>query len=221
MKKRYQFAVIATDVVIFTVDKGVLKTLLIQMKKHPYENFWAAAGGLVLPTESVDHGAARTLKEKTGLRDVYLEQLYTFGKVDRDPFGRVVSVAYFALITNSGSNLQTTSEYKNLKWFDVKKLPALAYDHKEIIATALQRLKSKLEYTNIVYSLLPKEFTLSELQQIYEIILGKHLDKRNFRKKVVLLQLVKSLSKKKLGNAHRPARLFSFTHNTLKRIKVM
>lgn len=208
--KKYTFAVIATDVVIFTMKDGQLQVLLIKMKKQPFTEFWAAPGGLVSPVESINYAASRVLAEKTGVSDVYLEQLYTFGEVDRDPFGRVVSVAYFALIQSPHVKLKTTAEYGDVAWFPVKKLPKLAYDHAQIIRTAIQRLKAKLEYTNIVYSLLPKEFTLSELQQVYQTILDEALDKRNFRKKVLSLGLLKKLQKKRQGTASRPAELYSF-----------
>ncbi len=220
-KPKYNFAVIATDVVVFTVYEGELKVLLIKMKKAPFTGNWAVPGGLVLPKESVDAAAQRQLVSKTGVKDVYLEQLYTFGKVDRDPFGRVVSVAYFALIPNAGIKLYTTDEYEDVAWYSVNKLPILAYDHKEIIKTAVGRLASKLEYTNVVYSLLPTNFTLTELQRIYEIILNKKLDKRNFRKKLFSLKLIKKTGKKKLGDGGRPAELFSFVKRSPQTIEMI
>jgi len=219
--KKYTFAVIATDVVIFTVQEGQLKVLLIQMKKPPFTGRWAAPGGLVKPDESVESSAKRQLLAKTGVRNIYLEQLYTFGEVNRDPFGRVVSVAYFALIPYGGFQLQTTKEYEDVAWFPVKILPRLAYDHREIIRYAIERLKSKLEYTNVVYSLLPREFTLSELQGLYEIILDKKLDKRNFRKRVLSLPLLKKLGKKRGGDANRPAELYSFVRRKPLRVRVL
>lgn len=211
---KYEFAVIATDVVIFTVDNGELKVLLIKMKKKPYTDYWAAPGGLVGSKESVDQAAARVLKEKAGLANIHLEQLYTFGKVNRDPFGRVVSVAYFALIPSENVKINTTDEYSDIKWFSMGKIPKLAYDHSEVLKVAKERLQSKLEYTNIVYTLLPKEFTLSEVQDIYETILDRGLDKRNFRKKILALKILKKLSKKRGGSAHRPAELYSFINRT-------
>lgn len=209
-KPKYPYAVIATDVVVFTVFEKTLQVLLIKMKKQPFDGLWAAPGGLVQRGESVDASAQRQLVSKTGVKDVYLEQLYTFGDVSRDPFGRVVSVAYFALIPNAGIKLYTTNEYADIAWFPVKKLPGLAYDHKKIIKTAVSRLISKLEYTNVVYSLLPNNFTLTELQDVYEIILDKKLDKRNFRKKILSLKLIKKTGKKKVGEGGRPAELFCF-----------
>lgn len=219
--KKYQFVVIASDVVILTVRDGVLQVLCIQMQKAPFTGKWAVPGGLVRPTESVDHGADRLLAEKAGLHDVYLEQLYTFGRVNRDPFGRVVSVAYFALVPSDHLQLRTTKEYAGVRWFPVRKLPAMAYDHAEIVQTAVQRLQAKLGYTNIVFSLLPKAFTLSELQHVYEVIIGKSFDKRNFRKKVLGLKLVRPTGQKRVGEANRPAHLFSFVHHSIARVDIL
>jgi 8-oxo-dGTP diphosphatase len=182
-EKKYKFAVIAADVVIFSLINDELQALLIRMKKSPYAGYWAAPGGLVKPEESVDEAAKRHLFTKTGVKDVYLEQLYTFGEVARDPFGRVVSVAYFALIPTSGLKLKTTDEYEEVKWFAVSDLPKLAYDHRKIIEMAIKRLRSQLEYSNIVYSLMPAEFTLPELQKTYEIILKKNFIKEIFARR--------------------------------------
>lgn len=221
IKIKYKFAVIASDVVIFTVKEEKLNILLIKMKKKPYADYWAAPGGLVKPEESVDGAARRLLSDKTGVKNVYLEQLYTFGEVNRDPFGRVVSVSYFALIPSDGVRLKTTEEYADVKWFPIDKLPKLAYDHKKIIDYAFQRLKSKLEYTNVVYSLLPEEFTLGELQKMYEIILGRDLDKRNFRKKIFSLSLVEKTGHREIGISHRPAELYSFKNKKLEIIQII
>ena len=219
--KKYKYAVISTDIAILTILNNELSILLIKMKKSPYIGSWAVPGGLVKSDESVDDSAKRHLHAKSGIKGVYLEQLYTFGKVGRDPFGRVVSVAYFALIPKEGVKLKTTKEYEGVKWFPVKKLPKLAYDHKEIIETAAERLKSKLEYTNIIYSLLPEEFTLSELQKNYEIILNKKLDKRNFRKKILSTGLIKKTSRSKIGEAHRPAILYKFIDRKVKLVQIL
>lgn len=222
VKKKYQYAVIAADVVIFTIREQKLHILLIQMKKRPYTNdFWAAPGGLVLPNESVDSAARRHLFQKTGVKNVYLEQLCTFGKVNRDPFGRVVSVAYFALIPSDVFAIKTTKEYGDVRWFATNHLPKLAYDHKEIIQTAYKRLKNKLMYSNIAYSLLPQKFTFGELQKTYEIILKKKLDKRNFRKKIVSLNLVNKTKDTVRGNPHRPAALYQFISRAPKFISVL
>jgi len=209
-KKKYKFAAIATDVAILTIKEGKLQILLIKMKKKPYEKCWAIPGGLVNPNESVDQAAGRILLAKTGLKNVYLEQLYSFGDVNRDPFGRVVSVAYFSLLPEGKFNLKTTKEHGEIQWFPVDEIPSLAYDHSEILKKAYHRLKAKLEYSNIAYSLLPANFALSELQEIYEIILKRKLDKRNFRKKILSLGMVKKSGKKQKGLPNRPADLYSF-----------
>lgn len=217
-KKKYKYAVIATDVVILTIKNSQLQVLLIKMKKAPYAGIWAAPGGLIKSNESVDNAAHRILMEKTDVKDVYLEQLYTFGEVNRDPFGRVVSVAYFALIPSEKIILKTTKEYGDVGWFPINRLPKLAYDHAKIINVAQLRLKAKLGYSNIVYGLLPKQFSLSELQKIYEIILERKFDKRNFRKKVFSLNLVKTTGEQRQGEANRPASMYSFIN---KRYQIM
>ena len=211
---KYAHAVIATDVVIFTVRDGKLNVLLIKMKKHPYEKAWALPGGLVSGAESLEDSARKHLKEKAGVTNVYLEQLAAFGEPERDPFGRVVSVAYFALIPAEAQKLRTTEEYGDVAWFPLSRLPSLAYDHKEITRAALARLCVKLEYTNIAYSLLPNQFPLSALQDLYEIILDRELDKRNFRKKFLSLGLVALLKGKRSSGAHRPAQLYRFKEHT-------
>jgi 8-oxo-dGTP diphosphatase len=221
VKKKYKFAVMAVDVVIFTIKEGKLMALLIQMKKKPFAGMWAAPGGLIRGNESLDSAAERLLLEKAGVKNVYLEQLYAFGEPNRDPFGRVVSVAYFALIPSRGIILKTTKDYADVRWFPVKKLPKMAYDHKKIVEKAVRRLQAKLGYTNIAYSLLPKEFALTELQRTYEIILGKKMDKRNFRKKIFSLKLVKKTEKKQQGEANRPANLYKFIDRKMKIVEIL
>lgn len=219
--RKYKHAVIATDTVIFTVKEDELNVLLIKMKKKPYTDYWAAPGGLVNPDETVDESAKRNLNETTGVINVYLEQLYTFGSVDRDPFGRVVSVAYFALVLHESIALKTNQSYADVRWFGISRLPELAYDHAEIIQHAIERLRSKLEYTNIVYSLMAEEFTLTEMQRIYEIILNRSLDKRNFRKKILSIRLVEKTGHMKTGKACRPAALYRFKARDYRVIQIL
>lgn len=219
MEQNYPKA--AVDLVIFSIIEDKLSVVLIQMKKKPFEDMWAFPGSLVDEKDSLDEAARKTLQEKAGITDVYLEQLYTFGDVKRDPYHRVVSVTYYALIKGEGVKLKTSDKYKNVQWFPIDNLPSLAYDHKEIARVALQRLKSKLEYTNIVYSLLPKQFTLSELQKTYEIILDKKLDKRNFRKKIDSLKILKSIDSYKTDGAHRPAALYEFKERKPKIVEIL
>lgn len=213
MKNDYPTSVlpvrVAVDAVIFTIVDGTLRALLIQMKKKPYTDQWAFPGGVLEDGETSKQAAKRILKQQTGVTDVYLEQLQTFDAPDRDVLGRVVSIAYIALVPSDHLRLQTTDKYADVRFWDVSKLPPLAYDHKEIARVALARLRAKIEYSNIAWSILPEEFTLSELQQVYEVILGTTLDKRNFRKKMMGMRLVTSARRKKEG-PHRPAELFRF-----------
>jgi 8-oxo-dGTP diphosphatase len=212
---------IAVDNCIFTVLQDRLHLLLIQMTKVPYTGMWALPGGLIQDEESLDAAAVRILSEETGVADVYLEQLYTFGRPDRDPAGRVVSVAYFALIHAAGMTLRTQPKYADVCWWACTALPPLAYDHDAVAAYARQRLEWKLAYTNVVWSLLPRRFALTELQKVYEAVLGRPLDKRNFRKKILALGLVEPVGETAMRGAHRPAMLYRFTSREPKLIDML
>jgi 8-oxo-dGTP diphosphatase len=201
---------VAIDVAVFTVMEARLELLLLRMKRVPYEGKWALPGGRIGMEERVEDAAARELAEKTGLDDVYLEQLYTFSDPARDAGGRCISVAHLALIPPT-AQLRTTDKYSGIGWFPVDRLPPLAFDHRLIATAALKRLRAKLEYTNVAYSLLPPEFTLGELQRLYEAILGKRLDSRNFQRRIQDIGLVETTGRMRTGQAHRPARLFRFT----------
>ncbi|MFQ5851268.1 MAG: NUDIX domain-containing protein [Candidatus Binatia bacterium] len=200
---------VAVDLVICTLDRRTLQYLLVQVKEGPFAGMWAFPGGLVGAGESLDEAAERELQERTGLKNVYLEQLYTFGRPERDPATRVVSVSYLALVPHRKASESLSEKYAAVRWFPTGRLPSLAYDHNQVARFALERLRSKLHYTNIVFSLLPHEFTLGELQEIYESILCRPLDRRNFRKKILALGLLSPLRKVKRG-AHRPASLYAF-----------
>jgi len=204
---------VATDVLIFSVLEGKLCVLLIQIGSGPYKGKWALPGGLVEMKETLDEAALRILEEKAGVRGVYLEQLYTFGDVDRDVRGRSVSVAYFALVNGDHYNPRTTDYYAGIGWKDVRRLPAMAFDHKKVVEFGVKRLASKLAYSNIAYALLPREFTLSDLQSVYEVILGRTLDKRNFRKKIQEVKLVKETGSMRRTGANRPAKLYAFSQS--------
>jgi 8-oxo-dGTP diphosphatase len=212
---------VAVDNCIFTVLEGKLHLLLIQMAKVPYTGMWALPGGLIQDTESLDAAAGRILYEETGVADVYLEQLYTFGQPERDPAGRVVSVAYFALIHAAGIALRTQPKYADVRWWPCANLLPLAYDHDAVATYARQRLEWKLAYTNIVWSLLPRRFALTELQKVYEAVLGRQLDKRNFRKKILSLGLVEPIGETAMRGAHRPAMLYRFTSREPKLIDML
>jgi 8-oxo-dGTP diphosphatase len=202
---------LTVDIVIFTVREKRLQVLLIKRGVPPFQGVWAVPGGFVLQLESLEEAALRELREETGVDDVYLEQLYSFGDVGRDPRGRVVTVAYFALISADRSPPKAGTDAAEAKWFDMDSLPELAFDHARVLEYALERLRNKLEWTTVGFQLLPEKFTLTELQQVYEAILGKALDKRNFRRKLGLLKILQPLHEHQRDGVHRPARLYRFS----------
>jgi 8-oxo-dGTP diphosphatase len=201
---------VAVDVVIFSVRGEELVALLVRRAAEPFARGWALPGGFLRPGEALDAAARRELQEQTGVADVYLEQLYTFGEPARDPRERVLSVSYFALLPFERARLSASAHAAEAAWHPVADLPALAFDHAAILEYARLRLRWKLEYTNAVYSLLPERFSLSEIQRVYEIILQKPLDKRNFRKWLRGTGLVEATGQVRRSGAHRPAQLFRF-----------
>jgi 8-oxo-dGTP diphosphatase len=207
---------VAVDLVIFTVREGALQVLLIERGVPPFKGQWALPGGFVLDSETLEEAARRELEEETGLRDVYLEQLYTFGDPDRDPRGRTIAVAYYAL--TPPAPLRASTDAANAGWSSATRPPKLAFDHSKILKTGLERLRAKLGYSTVGFELLPKQFTLPELQALYETILERPLDKRNFRKKILSLGVLKSEGRKRSAGAHRPARLYSFA---LPKVKIL
>src|SRR5712691_663877 len=211
-KHTYQYprAALTVDGVAFGYDEGELKVLLIQRGLEPFKGRWALPGGFVRVEETLDEAARRELDEEAGLKDVFLEQLYTFGVVDRDPRERVVSVAYYALVKLSEHRAKAATDAANAEWFPVSRTPRLAFDHADILATALSRLKGKVRYQPVGFELLPPRFTLSQLQHLYEAVLGTDLDKRNFRKKVLGFGLLVPLKETQMAGRHRPAQLFRF-----------
>jgi 8-oxo-dGTP diphosphatase len=198
------------DVVILTVHERRLLVLLVRRRHWPHEGQWAVPGGFVNPDESLEDAARRELEEETGVRDLYLEQLYTFGDPGRDPRGRVITVVYYALIRAEGLRVQAADDAADARWFPAYQLPAMAFDHDKILAYTLQRLRGKLEYTTIGFQLLPPEFTLGELQEVYEAILNRRLDKRNFRKKVLTTGILEQTLDVRKAGQHRPAALYRF-----------
>ena len=203
-------AAVAVDVAVFTVRDGSLHVLLAQARSGPFAGWWALPGGRVGEEESLDEAAARELPAPTAARDVYLEQLYTFGQPRRDPRGRVVSVAYVGLVADPERvGGAAPDKYAGVAWHPVSRLPPLAYDHAAVVRLAVTRLRAKLQYTNLAYTLLPPSFTLGELQSLYEAILGRKLDRRNYRRRVLSLGLLRPLRRMRRG-AHRPAALYAF-----------
>lgn len=211
MPHTYQYprAALTVDCVVFGFDEGELKALLIERGLAPFKGQWALPGGFVRVDETLDEAARRELEEETGLRGVYLEQLYTFGELKRDPRERIVSVAYYALVKLALSQTRAATDAADARWFPISKIPKLAFDHLTIFTTALDRLRGKLHYQPVGFELLPPKFTLSQLQHLYQTVLGASLDKRNFRKKVQSLGLLIPLKEFSEGPG-RPAQLFRF-----------
>lgn len=200
---------VTVDIPIFTIKDNDLKVALIKRSNWPYEGKWALPGGFVEIDEPIENAAKRVLNNKTGVEeDVFMEQLYTFGQTDRDPRKRVITVSYFALVNSEKVNLRETDEVEDISWHSAYDLPELGFDHKEIVNYAIKRLRWKLEYNTAVFSLLPEKFTLSQLQDTYEIILNEDLDKRNFRKKIHKHNLVEDTGEKEKDVSHRPAKLY-------------
>lgn len=212
MAHSYEFArpALAVDIVVFALDQEDLQVMLIERKLKPFEGQWALPGGCVRVDETLDEAARRELEEETGLKDIYLEQLYTFGDIKRDPRERVVTVAYYALVNLEGHDIHASTDARNDAWISVNDLPELAFDHEMILGAAHERLKAKVRYQPIGFELLPEKFTLRQMQHLYEVILDRELDKRNFRKKVLGMEIVKETKEIEKDVAHRAARLYRF-----------
>jgi 8-oxo-dGTP diphosphatase len=210
MNTKYEQPSVTVDLAIFTVNNDKLKVMLIKRAEQPFQSAWSMPGGFLLQNESLEEAAHRVLREKTGVENVYMEQLYTFGDPKRDPRSRVITVAYFALIPWKTLDQPESPKVADLNWASVDQLPKLAFDHKEILHYAVKRLRAKASYSNIVYGLMPKHFRLSELQSMYEIIINDKLDKRNFRKQMLATGLLEETGKKDTSGAHRPAMLYQF-----------
>jgi 8-oxo-dGTP diphosphatase len=210
---RYDRPSVTVDVVIFTLQSGELHVLLVQRKHWPFEGRWAIPGGFVNMDEGLDQAARRELEEETGVRDIYLEQLFTFGHPKRDPRTRVISVAYIALVSADTQTLRVSEESTDVRWFPVRRLPGpLAFDHDSILAMALERLRSKLEYTTLAFQLLPEVFSVLELKHIYEQILGEELDKGNFYRKIKDAKVLEDTGMRREGRG-RPTTLYRFRRN--------
>jgi 8-oxo-dGTP diphosphatase len=207
---QYETPLVTVDIVVFTIQQHHLRVLLIQRKQPPYDHMWAIPGGFIREGETLQEAAGRRLWEETNVSNIYLEQLHAFGRPDRDPRARVITVAYSALVSEDRLRPEARANAEDVRWFDVTQLPELAFDHGDIVQTALQRLKDRLENSPIAFQLLPPKFTLTELQRVYELILGRMLDKRNFRKKILGTNLLEDLGETKMEGFHRPAQLYAF-----------
>lgn len=214
--KQYYTPSITVDIVIFTIQDNRLKVLLVNRKQEPFKGSPALPGGFLKEDETTLDTVKRILQDKVGIQNVYTEQLFTFDDLKRDPRGPVISIAYFSIIPFESIILQESEHTETPHFVDINILPKLAFDHKKIISYAVERLQSKLEYTNVSYSLLPKEFTLTDLQKIYEAVLGRPMDKRNFRKKFLQLNLIEETGKMSPKGRQRPAKMHRF-----KKLKLM
>lgn len=212
MNYSYEFErpALTVDIVVFALDEDGLQVMLIERDLEPFAGRWAIPGGFVRVDETLDEAARRELQEETGLRDIYLEQLYTFGDLGRDPRERVVTVAYYALVNLQGHDVKASTDARNAAWFNINDLPGLAFDHEQIIDLALQRLRGKVRYQPIGFELLPDKFPLRDLQRLYEIVLDRDLDKRNFRKKILSMDILVELNEIEKDVSHRAAKLYRF-----------
>jgi 8-oxo-dGTP diphosphatase len=204
---------VTVDMILFAYQEGKLTVLLIRRTHDPFGGKWALPGGFVGEQEDLYDAAARELQEETNVTNVYLEQLFTFGQPNRDPRARVITVAYFALLSAdevAQQRIRSGSDAGEARWWSIYDLPELAFDHERILDYALQRLRWKLEWTALGFLLLPKEFTLSELQRVYETVLSEDLDKRNFRRKILSAGVLEETGNMRAGD-HRPAKLYRFS----------
>jgi 8-oxo-dGTP diphosphatase len=219
MSTTYKKPGVTVDCVVFGLDEEDLKIILIERGLEPFKGRWALPGGFVHIDESLEAAAMRELREETGVENVFLEQLYTFGDVDRDPRERVISVAYYALVNLSGHKIKAATDARSAAWFSVDDIPKLAFDHNRIFDVALKRLRGKVRYEPIGFELLPEKFTLGQLQRMYEKILEQDIDKRNFRKKILGMELLKELDEVQMDVAHRAARLYKFDERKYRQLK--
>ncbi len=220
LSQKYEKPALTVDCVIFGLDleEESLKVMLIERDIEPFVGVWAIPGGFVRSGETLAGAAIRELREETGITDVFLEQLYTFGNPGRDPRGWVVSVAYYALVSPEKHAIHAATDARQARWFPVSSLPRLAFDHDEILKTALERIRGKLTYAPVGFELLPRKFTIKQLQKLYEVVLGRKLDNRNFRKKIFSMDVLRELDELQRGVPHRAARLYKFDERKYKQL---
>jgi 8-oxo-dGTP diphosphatase len=212
---------VAVDAIVFGYSKNDgVSVILIQRKYEPFKNGWALPGGFVLEDESLETAVKRELLEETGIEVNYLEQLYSFGEPKRDPRQRIVAIAYFGLVkTSQFIQLKASTDAENAKWFSIKKLPALAFDHKNILALALDRLKSKIRYQPIGFELLDKKFPFSDLEKLYTALLDKEINRRNFSKKILSFGFIEETGEiQKTESKGRPSKIYQFNARRYKEL---
>lgn len=221
MQNKSSMIKVAVDAIVFGYSKqdGV-SVLLIQRKYEPYKNSWAIPGGFVLEDESLEEAVKRELAEETGITVNYLEQLYTFGEPKRDPRQRIIAIAYFGLVkTSQYQELKASTDAENAKWFSIKKLPALAFDHKQIIAVAIERLRAKVRYQPVGFELLDKKFPFSDLEKLYTALLDKEINRRNFSKKILSFDFLEETGElSKSEGKGRPSKMYQFNQKRYKEL---
>ncbi|MHB0754028.1 NUDIX hydrolase [Polaribacter sp. M15] len=210
---------LTVDAVVFGYEDGKITVLLIKRKYEPFKNKWAIPGGFIKDDESLESAVERELFEETGVKINYLEQLYTFGRPERDPRGRIVSIAYFGLVRPDAFKLFASTDAEEAKWFTIDDLPDLSFDHKEILEMAIERLQAKITYEPIGFELLEKKFPFSDLEKLYTTLLGRPIDRRNFRKKIIGLNVLDELDEKVSKGSGRPANLFQFNQKRYFQLK--
>ncbi|MGE0201845.1 MAG: NUDIX domain-containing protein [Candidatus Melainabacteria bacterium] len=213
----YETPLVTVDIVLFSIIDNSLRVLLIKRKDPPFEHHWALPGGFIHVGETLADAAARILFEETNVKDIYFDQLGAFGAPERDPRARVITISFYALVSAQRLQVQAKDKAEDLGWHCVTDLPLLAFDHEKIFSFALLRLKDTLEIgtSSVAYQLLPEKFTLTELQRVYELIISKQLDKRNFRKKMLSVGILEETGETKMEGYHRPAALYRFTSRSL------
>lgn len=216
IEKFFQFA-LSVDCVVLGYHQDALKLLVIKRGAEPHVGKMAVPGDLVYPNEDMDLAASRVLKDLTGMEDVFMTQSRSYGQVDRHPIGRVVTVGYYSLISVDRYQPLASSWAANVSWVDVNELPTLAFDHNTIVEDALNMLRERVRLQPVGFELLPKKFTLGEMQSLYEALLNKKFDKANFRKRILSMNLLKDTKQLQTDVPHRPARLYSFDHAAYQR----
>jgi len=212
---------VAVDAIVFGYSKADgVSVLLIQRKYEPFKGGWAIPGGFVLETESLEEAAERELEEETGIKVNYLEQLYTFGEPQRDPRQRIISVAYFGLVKAAQyQELKASTDAENAKWFNIKRLPSLAFDHKHILAIAIERLRAKIRYQPIGFELLDKKFPFSDLEKLYTALLDREMNRRNFSKKILSFDFLEETGElSKSEGKGRPSKMYQFNQKRYKEL---
>ncbi len=210
---------LSIDCVVFGYHEGEIKVLLVQRDVEPFKGDWALIGDLVAPDQNLEHAANKVLENLTGLKNIYMKQFFTFGSVDRHPLGRVVTVAYFSLVNSINYQPIASSWAKKAEWININNLPELAFDHYNILQKGIETLKNEVRHKPTGFELLPKKFTLLEIQLLYEALLGYKFDKSNFRKKILEMNILRPLNEVKENVSHRPAKLFEFDEKRYRKLE--